>query len=114
MQGLTTLVSTISAILSLDLLACQGKYQEKSKPPFSPGLEVSGEIVECNGCSSRQVGDRVYCIFSANGAFAEECVVDESRCFLVPQVRYHTDLLNCSIFPSMLLRLLELTSAQLP
>ena len=86
MLALITLVSCIFAIFSADLLACQGKYQEKSKPPFVPGLEVSGEIVECCECTHRHVGDRVYCIFSANGAYAEECVVDESRCFLVPKV----------------------------
>ncbi|CBK20071.2 uncharacterized protein [Blastocystis hominis] len=84
-KGQVRIRTRFAGINYADLLACQGKYQEKSKPPFSPGLEVSGQIVECNGCSSRQVGDRVYCIFSANGAFAEECVVDESRCFLVPQ-----------------------------
>ena len=70
--------------------------------------------MECNECSSRHVGDRVYCIFSANGAFAEECVVDESRCFLVPKVYLRVDYLDCSIFPSMLLLPLESTSAQLP
>ena len=71
---------------NLDILACQGKYQEKSKPPFIPGLEVSGEIVECCGCSHLKVGDRVFCIFTANGAFSEECVVKESQCFVVPPV----------------------------
>lgn len=69
--------------------------------------------MECNECSSRRVGDRVYCIFSANGAFAEECVVDESRCFLVPKVHRHIDYLDCSIFPSTQLLPLELTSVQL-
>lgn len=79
-------VPVVLVIINADLLACQGKYQERSKPPFSPGLEVSGEIVECCDCKRHRVGDRVYCIFSANGAFSEECITDESHCFLVPDV----------------------------
>ena len=70
----------------IDSLAWIGKYQEKAKLPFSPGLEVSGEIIECNGCKNRHVGDRVYCIFSSSGGYSEECVVDESRCFVIPDV----------------------------
>lgn len=69
------------------MLACKGKYQERSKPPFTPGLEVSGVVSECCDCKSVSKGDRVYCIFSANGGFSEECVVDESRCFVVSKVR---------------------------
>ena len=81
-------VSCYNASLSypLDILACQGRYQEKSKPPFIPGLEMSGEVVECNECQRLHVGDRVFCIFSGNGAFSEECVVNEHSCFLVPKV----------------------------
>ena len=69
------------------MLACKGKYQERSKPPFTPGLEVSGVVSECYDCKSVSKGDCVYCIFSANGGFSEEGVVDESRCFVVPKVR---------------------------
>ena len=70
----------------IDILSCQGKYQEKSKPPFIPGLEVSGEISEVNECNHLKVGDKVFCIFTGNGAFSEECIVKESQCFLVPAV----------------------------
>ena len=43
-------------------------------------------VSECCECQSLSKGDRVFCIFSANGGFSEECVVDESRCFTVPNV----------------------------
>ena len=29
-----------------DVLTIKGRYQERPRPPFSPGLEVSGEIIE--------------------------------------------------------------------
>ena len=47
---------------------------------------MSGIVSECCDCKSVAKGDRVYCIFAANGGFSEECVVDESRCFVVPRV----------------------------
>ena len=28
-----------------DILTIKGKYQERPRPPFSPGLEISGEII---------------------------------------------------------------------
>ena len=69
-----------------DILSCQGKYQEKAKLPFTPGLEVSGEVIECCGCNHVRVGDHVFCIFSGEGGYSEECVTEENRCFLVPEV----------------------------
>lgn len=87
MRALIMQVLIQISVKSLDILACKGKYQEKSKPPFTPGLEVSGEISECCNCNRLKVGDRVFCIFTANGAFSEECVVNENQCFLVPSVR---------------------------
>lgn len=47
-----------------DILMIQGKYQEKFAPPFSPGLEVSGEVVEVgSGVQTLSVGQKVvsYC-----------------------------------------------------
>ena len=86
MRESTTPVSIPFAEFQIDILVCKGKYQERSKPPFTPGLEVSGVVSECCECQSLSKGDRVFCIFSANGGFSEECVVDESRCFTVPSV----------------------------
>ena len=28
-----------------DILLCQGRYQEKPEPPFTPGMEIAGEVV---------------------------------------------------------------------
>lgn len=70
----------------VDLLACEGKYQEKSRPPFIPGLEVCGHVIETSGRCEVDVGDRVYCLFSGSGGYSEECVIDGSRCFRIPEV----------------------------
>lgn len=75
------------SIGKVDLLACEGKYQEKSRPPFIPGLEVCGCVVEKNGACAVDVGDRVYCLFSGSGGYSEECMIDGNRCFRIPEVR---------------------------
>lgn len=57
-----------------DLLMIQGLYQMKPPFPFSPGLEVAGEILEIgDGVTDRRVGDRVIAIINYGG-FAEEAV----------------------------------------
>lgn len=43
-----------------DLLMCQGKYQERPELPFTPGLEISGTIIEVGERSGSRIGDRVY------------------------------------------------------
>lgn len=43
-----------------DTLIIQGKYQYRAEPPFVPGAEVAGEVVEVGDQVSRlKVGDRV-------------------------------------------------------
>ena len=55
-----------------DLLMIQGLYQMKPPFPFSPGLEVAGDIIEVGeGVTNRKVGDRVIGIVNYGG-FAEE------------------------------------------
>ncbi|MGB7342366.1 MAG: NADPH:quinone oxidoreductase family protein [Phototrophicaceae bacterium] len=55
-----------------DLLMIQGLYQMKPPFPFSPGLEVAGDIIEVGkGVTDRAVGDRVIGIVNYGG-FAEE------------------------------------------
>ena len=40
-------ISVVSAGVNFaDILTIKGRYQERPRPPFSPGLEVSGIIVE--------------------------------------------------------------------
>lgn len=59
-----------------DVLMVQGLYQVKPALPFSPGAELSGEIIELgDGVQGYLPGDRVIAI-AGWGGFAEECVTD--------------------------------------
>ncbi len=57
-----------------DVLRIAGKYHVKTEPPFIPGGEAAGEIVELgpgvDGVAGFAAGDRVLC----GGGFAEETV----------------------------------------
>ena len=67
-----------------DTLQIAGKYQSKLEPPFIPGMEVAGEILEIGQGVSRplNVGQRVMAFMRGGGAFAEEVLVDSE--WLVP------------------------------
>ena len=60
-----------------DTLQIAGKYQSKLAPPFVPGMEVSGEILEIGAEVKRplSVGQRVMAFMRGGGAFAEEACV---------------------------------------
>ena len=54
-----------------DVLRIAGQYHVKTEPPFIPGGEAAGEIVQLGaGVEGLKVGDRVLC----GGGFAEETV----------------------------------------
>jgi NADPH:quinone reductase len=42
-----------------DILICQGRYQEKPALPFTPGMELAGEVVAVGEGADARVGDRV-------------------------------------------------------
>ncbi|MFF2082794.1 NADPH:quinone oxidoreductase family protein [Nocardia sp. NPDC058176] len=69
-----------------DVLLCRGKYQITPPLPFTPGVELCGEVVEIgDGVTRFAVGDRV--IGNPNlpaGAFAEHTVLDEANAFAAP------------------------------
>lgn len=59
-----------------DSLITEGKYQEKVPPPFVPGMELAGTVVEvAEGAREVRVGQRVMANVTG-GAFAEEAVAD--------------------------------------
>ena len=69
-----------------DILQCQGRYQVKLDPPFTPGMTAAGKIIECSPHSKFRIGERV-CgpTFSSFGGFAQEALLDESQCQLIPK-----------------------------
>ncbi len=79
-----------------DTLMIKGEYQIKPRHPFSPGLEVSGVVIECAADVTRvKEGDRVMAIVHYGG-FAEQVVADENDVFVIP---YNMDFVNAAAFP---------------
>ena len=64
-----------------DVLKVAGQYQVKDDPPFIPGGEASGEIVEVGpGVDGLAIGDRVL----SGGGFAEETVQKAASVIRLP------------------------------
>ncbi len=79
-----------------DTLMIVGTYQEPLTPPFVPGLELSGHVIEtAPGVTRTKVGDRVIAVV-VGGAWAEETVTDEANVFPLPD---HLDLIQAAGFP---------------
>lgn len=67
-----------------DLLMIQGLYQDRVEPPFAPGTEVAGEVVEVTDRTGDvAVGDRVYA-FIRHGGFAEQVVAPAAQIMPMP------------------------------
>lgn len=67
-----------------DLLMTQGKYQFRPDPPFIPGLEAAGEVIEvASDVDSVKPGDRVMA-GGKGGALAEQWIVSENSVSPLP------------------------------
>jgi NADPH2:quinone reductase len=67
-----------------DVLMVAGEYQVRVPPPFVPGSELAGEVVEVAGdVDGVRVGDRVFGSTMV-GAFAEEAVVGVGALTAIP------------------------------
>lgn len=65
-----------------DVLRIAGQYHVKTAPPFIPGGEAAGEIVELGtGVEGLAVGDRVLC----GGGYAEETVQPAKSVIKLPE-----------------------------
>jgi len=68
-----------------DVLMVQGLYQVKPPFPFSPGLEVAGDVIAIGeGVDTFKIGDRVMG-FVNYGGFAEEVILPAMTAFLLPE-----------------------------
>ncbi|MVA96235.1 zinc-binding dehydrogenase [Nitratireductor sp. CAU 1489] len=68
-----------------DSLIVAGKYQVKPPLPFTPGMELAGDVIEVGAdVSDFAAGDRV-CAVVTWGAFAQEIVLDASRAVKLPE-----------------------------
>jgi NADPH2:quinone reductase len=71
-----------------DVLMCRGLYQVKPPLPFTPGVELCGEVVALGpGDTDFATGDRVIgsSVLPAGG-FGEFALMDASRTFSAPDV----------------------------
>ncbi len=84
-----------SGVNFADTIMIAGHYQVQAKPPFVPGLEAAGTVIEIGrDVTALTVGDRVLGLTSL-GAFADEIVDDESR-FM--RLHDHFDLKTAAAF----------------
>ncbi|WAC57499.1 NADPH:quinone oxidoreductase family protein [Gordonia sp. SL306] len=69
-----------------DVLMCRGIYQVKPDLPFTPGVELCGEVVEvASDVTTHAVGDRVVGNSAMpDGAFAEFALMDDFAAFPAP------------------------------
>ena len=79
-----------------DGLLLAGKYQEKLAPPFVPGFELSGTVLEtAPDVTTCRPGDRVLASV-IGGAWAEQAVVPWQDVLVLPG---HVDLIAAAGFP---------------
>lgn len=79
-----------------DSLVINGQYQDKLAPPFIPGFEVAGTVLEvAPGVTSCRPGDRVMAVLS-QGGYAEEAVARESDVWVMPSAM---DMVTAAGFP---------------
>ncbi len=74
-----------------DLLMQKGTYQDTPQPPFVPGLEISGTVIELGeGTSGFSVGDRV-AVYCGQGGLAEVGAFDANRAVQIPDAMSFED-----------------------
>ena len=67
-----------------DILTIKGRYQERPRPPFSPGLEISGKIIGVGkNVTEHKVGDSVMSIMKYGG-YKSEVVVPSENTYKAP------------------------------
>lgn len=66
-----------------DTLMVKGEYQVRPEPPFAPGYELAGEVLEANQVEGISPGDRV-AGFAYHGCMAEMAVVEGVNAARIP------------------------------
>ncbi len=74
----------VAAVNFPDALMVAGKYQFRPELPFSPGGELSGEIIALGSeVTQFKIGDKIVGI-ATYGAYAQEAVIDASNVIPLP------------------------------
>ena len=72
-----------SAVNFPDVLFAAGTYQVRPEPPFIPGFEIAGVVVESR-CTALPVGARVSSTLDGSGGYATHAVAVEHGTYLLP------------------------------
>jgi NADPH2:quinone reductase len=81
-----------------NLLVIDGKHQNRADPPFTPGTEIAGEVLECAPDVDRfRPGDRVIAGIR-HGGFAQEALAPVDTVFALPD---EVDFNAASHFPTL-------------
>ena len=67
----------------VDILMIKGNYQYKAVPPFTPGIEACGIIIEEN-CNNKRLINKKVIINKKGGCFSEEIVVHLDEVIIIP------------------------------
>ncbi len=74
----------VTGVNFADILTRRGGHHIKRLPPFVPGLDLMGKILEVGpDVKSLKIGQRVVA-FSANGSYAELAIAPEALTFPIP------------------------------
>ena len=74
----------VAALNFPDVLVVAGEYQVKVPPPFVPGSELAGEVIEvADDVSGVVVGERVFAS-TLYGAFAEQIILSPTALTAIP------------------------------
>ncbi|MBI1186673.1 MAG: zinc-binding dehydrogenase [Alphaproteobacteria bacterium] len=80
-----------------DMLMCQGKYQFRPDPPFTPGMDMAGEVAALGaGADGPAIGSAVYG-GARLGAFADYALAQASALHLKPA---HLSFEEAAAFPA--------------
>lgn len=79
-----------------DLIQRMGHYPPPKGVTDIPGLEVSGEIVDPNGCTEFKKGDHVMALI-AGGGYAEYCIAPVQQVLSLPSA--DTDMISAAAIP---------------
>ena len=76
-----------------DVLLCRGHYQVRPPLPFTPGVEVCGEVIAVgSGVVDRRIGDRIIGTPALpNGGLAELAILDAVDAFDAPETVSDTE-----------------------
>ena len=68
-----------------DILQCQGRYQVKLDPPFSPGMNAAGSVIGVGEGVDLEIGQRVVGpTVGKYGGYAEESLLLAQQCEILP------------------------------